>query len=130
MKKTKRLLVASAGFWLAGFMLLFVVSGLFGQQSSPPDQKAWTTAEDHQNMMQQLGIKKLRPGPSGREGQPNQANYDEATANPFPNLPEVLKLKNGKKVTNAKTWRSSAVPKLWRTLSAKSWDASPQISQK
>ncbi len=112
MKKTKRLFVASAGFWLAGFMLLFVVSGLFGQQSSAPEQKAWTTAEDHQNMMQQLGIKKLRPGPSGREGQPNQANYDEATANPFPNLPEVLKLKNGKKVTNAKTWRKQRRPEI------------------
>ena len=63
-------------------------------------------------MMQQLGIKKLRPGPSGREGAPNQANYDEATANPFPNLPEVLTLKNGKKVTNAKTWRKKRRPEI------------------
>ena len=112
MKKNKRMLVASAGSWLAGFMLLFVVSGLFGQQSSAPEQKAWTTADDHQNMMQQLGIKKLRPGPSGRDGAPNQANYDEATANPFPNLPEVLKLKNGKKVTNAKMWRKQRRPEI------------------
>jgi len=112
MEKAKRLLVASAGFWLAGFMLFFVVSGLFGQQSSAPEQKAWTTAEDHQNMMQQLGIKKLRPGPSGRDGAPNQANYDEATANPFPNLPEVLKLKNGKKVTNAETWWKQRRPEI------------------
>jgi len=130
MKKTKRLFVASAGFWLAGFVLVFMVSGLSGQQSSAPEQKAWTTAEDHQNMMQQLGIMKLRPGPSGREGQPNQANYDEAMANPFPNLPEVLKLKNARKSQMQRRGGSSAVPKLWRTLSVKSWDASPKTSQK
>src|SRR5678816_1841183 len=53
----------------------------------------WTAAEDHQNMMTQLGIKRLRPGPSGNESAPNHANYDEAIANPFPNLPEVLTLK-------------------------------------
>ena len=50
-------------------------------------------------MMEQLGIKALRPGPSGNEQAPNHANYDEATANPFPKLPDVLTLKNGKKVT-------------------------------
>ena len=61
------------------------------------DTKNWTTADDHQNMMAQLGIKALRPGPSGNESAPNHANYDEATANPYPNLPEVLTLKNGKK---------------------------------
>ncbi len=55
-------------------------------------------------MMAQLGIHKLRPGPSGNESDPNHANYDEATANPYPNLPEVLTLKNGKKVTSAKMW--------------------------
>ena len=55
-------------------------------------------------MLAQLGIKKLRPGPSGNESAPNHANYDEATANPFPDLPDVLVLKNGKKVTTADAW--------------------------
>ena len=41
-------------------------------------------------MMDQLGIKALRPGPSGNEKAPNHANYDEALANPFPNLPDPL----------------------------------------
>src|SRR5262245_46711359 len=61
--------------------------------------QGWTAADDHQDMMRQLGVRKLRPGPSGNESAPNHANYDEATANPFPNLPEVLTLKNGTKVT-------------------------------
>ena len=63
---------------------------------STVDTTNWTAAEDHQNMMDQLGIKALRPGPSGTESAPNHANYDESTANPFPDLPEVLTLKNGK----------------------------------
>ena len=71
-----------------------------GQQ--PPEPKNWTAAEDHQNMMEQLGIKSLRPGPSGTESAPNHANYDESLANPYPNLPDVLTLKNGKKVKSAK----------------------------
>jgi hypothetical protein len=48
----------------------------------------WTAEQDHKNMLEQLGIKKLRPGPSGRGGTPNSANYDPAKANPYPDLPD------------------------------------------
>ncbi|MBL8237371.1 MAG: hypothetical protein JNM66_08130 [Bryobacterales bacterium] len=70
------------------------------------------TAADHADMLRQLGITALRPGPSGRPGAPNQANYDETTANPFPNYPALLTLKNGKKVTNAKTWIQKRRPEI------------------
>jgi hypothetical protein len=70
------------------------------------------TAKDHQNMMAQLGIRKLRPGPSGTAGAPNQANYNEATANPYPNLPEVLTLKNNRKVTTADAWWKQRRPEI------------------
>jgi len=63
-------------------------------------------------MMDQLHIKALRPGPSGNESAPNHANYDEATANPYPNLPEVLTLNNGKKVTTAAMWWSRRRPEI------------------
>ena len=72
----------------------------------------WTAAEDHQNMMDQLGIKALRPGPSGNETAPNHANYDESKANPFPNLPDALTLKNGKKVTTAEMWWNQRRPEI------------------
>jgi hypothetical protein len=62
------------------------------------------TADDHRQMMAQLGIRALRPGPSGNESAPNAANYDEALANPYPDLPPVLTLKNGKQVTTAGQW--------------------------
>src|SRR5438477_11748222 len=78
--------------------------------ASVVDTKSWTAADDHQNMMDQLGIKSLRPGPSGTETAPNHANYDEAAANPFPDLPEVLRLKNGTKVTTAGMWWNQRRP--------------------
>lgn len=62
------------------------------------------TAADHRDMMNQLGITALRPGPSGNEQAPNHANYDEAVANPYPDYPEILVMKNGTKVTTAAQW--------------------------
>ncbi|HWQ92853.1 MAG TPA: acetylxylan esterase [Clostridia bacterium] len=72
----------------------------------------WTAAQDHQNMMDQLEIKALRPGPSGNEAAPNHANYDEATANPFPHLPEALSLKNGRRVGTAEMWWKQRRPEI------------------
>src|ERR1700730_13091891 len=96
-------------------LALFMASAVVGQQSSGslPQPISWTAAEDHQNMMDQLGIKALRPGPSGTETAPNHANYDESTANPFPILPAVLTLKNGKKVTAAAIWWNQRRPQIF-----------------
>lgn len=75
-----------------------------GAAAQTPEPLNWTTEQDHQNMMEQLGISKLRPGRNPREGTPNAANYDPAKANPFPDLPDLLTLKNGQKVTTAEQW--------------------------
>jgi len=72
----------------------------------------FTADQDHQNMMDQLGIKALRPGPSGDEKAPNHANYDESKANPFPNLPDPLIMNDGQKVTTAAIWRDMRRPEL------------------
>jgi lysophospholipase L1-like esterase len=64
----------------------------------------WTAQQDHQNMMDQLGIKAVRPGPSGNEQAPNHANYEESKANPFPDLPDALTLKSGQKVASPALW--------------------------
>ena len=87
-----------------------LLAGLYAQTTI--NTKNWTAAEDHQNMMEQLGIKALRPGPSGNESAPNHANYDEAAANPYPNLPDVLTLKNGKKVTTPAMWWNLRRPEI------------------
>jgi len=60
---------------------------------------------DHKRMMNLLGIDSIRRGANGNDpNAPNAANYDEAKANPFPELPDPLILKNGKKITTAKMW--------------------------
>jgi len=81
-------------------------------RSDLPQPINWTAEQDHQNMMDQLGIKGLRPGPSGNESGLNHANYDESKANPFPDLPDTLTLKNGKKVTSAQMWWKKRRPEV------------------
>jgi lysophospholipase L1-like esterase len=80
-----------------------------GQQSPPTN---WTAEQDHQNMMDQLGIKALRPGPSGNEKDPTHANYDEAKANPYGDLPDPLTMRNGQRVTSAEQWWKQRRPEI------------------
>ena len=97
-------------------MLLLSCAALFsaapGTSQTVAAPKDWTTAEDHRNMMEQLGIKALRPGPSGNEAAPNHANYDESAANPFPDYPEILKLKDGRPVTTPEIWWNERRPEI------------------
>ena len=79
---------------------------------SSPEPVEWTTDEDHQHMLDLLGIERLRPGPSGNEDAPNAANYDEATANPYPNLPPVLALESGTPITSPEDWWSLRRPEI------------------
>jgi hypothetical protein len=84
-----------SGCLVAGLITVVSVGDLYGQTVAAPEPLNWTAQQDHRNMMDQLGIKALRPGPSGRAGATNSANYDPAKANPYPDLPEPLMLKNG-----------------------------------
>ena len=71
------------------------------------------TEIDHKNMLAQLGITSLRQGANGNDPKaPNATNYDESKANPFPNLPDALTLKNGKKVNSSKVWWSKRRPEI------------------
>jgi hypothetical protein len=58
-------------------------------------------------MMEQLGITKLRPGPSGQVNAPDAANYDQAKANPFPDYPDALTLKTA--IKPSKWWNGFGV---------------------
>jgi hypothetical protein len=109
-----------SGCFVVGLTAAMSPGSLFGQRvlapsnGAMPEPKNWTAAQDHQNMKDQLGIKTLRPGPSGNApaGAPNAANYDPARANPYPDLPDVLTLKNGKKVTSAAMWWNQRRPEI------------------
>jgi len=57
--------------------------------------------DDYQNMLDQLGIKKMRRGRDARV----KDTSDEATANPFKDsMPDVLTFKDGTKVNSADHW--------------------------
>nr|WP_320021729.1 hypothetical protein [uncultured Draconibacterium sp.] len=81
-------------------------------KSKYPPLVTFTAEQDHANMMQQLGIKSLRPGPSGDESAPNHANYDESIANPCPELPDVLTTNDGQKVTTPEMWWNKRRPEI------------------
>jgi hypothetical protein len=89
-----------------------VAQNTASSQESLPPLVTYTDKQDRENMMQQLGIKRLRPGFSGNESDPNHANYDESLANPCPTLPDILTLKNGKKVSTADDWWNKRRPEL------------------
>ena len=80
--------------------------------ASLPPPVTMNADQDHQNMMDQLGVKALRPGPSGDEKAPNHANYDESKANPYPDAPDLLVMSNGEKVTTAKMWWDKRRPEI------------------
>src|SRR5215468_7518789 len=89
------------------------------QRPLTPEQQAQiqaqqeATRQDHQRMLEALKITSLRPGANPNNPQaPNAVNYDEAKANPYPKLPDLLVLKNGKKVTSAKVWWNQRRPEI------------------
>ena len=143
MNSTKRLFVASFAHFVAGSLAVLPATNLLGQQSPPavsaaapanasgmPQPMNWTAEQDHQNIMDQLGIKALRPGPSGNESDPNHANYDESKANPFPDLPDALTLKSGKKVTTAEVWWSQRRPEIVEDFEREIYGRVPKTTPK
>ena len=99
----------------AGLALLFrppTLSGDDAASSTAAEPVTLTTQEDHQDMMRQLGITALRPGPSGNASAPNHANYDEALANPYPKLPDALTLNDGQPVATPELWWGRRRPEL------------------
>jgi hypothetical protein len=94
-----------------GILFTIAVQSRAAEESatnSPP-----TANQDHERMMELLNITTLRPGRNGSNPQsPNYANYDEAKANPFPDLPAPLVLKNGMKITTAEQWWNHRRPEI------------------
>src|SRR5437764_15047410 len=113
-----------------GFVLLALSMDLTAGDSQPPPVQL-TAQEDHQRLMDLLHITALRPGADGRNTQaPNAANYDESKANPYPNLPDPLVLKNGKKVTSAAVWWSLRRPEIVEDFDREIYGRAPQNTPK
>jgi hypothetical protein len=69
------------------------------------------TLRDYHQMMDQLHIASMRPGPGNHKDAP-PANFDETKANPYPKLPDPLILNNGTKVTTARVWWQQRRPEI------------------
>src|SRR4030042_4694692 len=116
-------------------VLLFALS-VCAQQSQRRGNNQWTeirrlTDEDHQAMMDQLGIASLRPGRNGMDpNAPNYANYDESKATLSPNLPDPLILKNGQKVTTAEMWWNQRRPEIVEDFDREIYGRTPQETPK
>ncbi|HUE81484.1 MAG TPA: GDSL-type esterase/lipase family protein [Pyrinomonadaceae bacterium] len=93
MIKFKRLWFAIA---LPSLVFSVFVSAQSERDGGFPAQVIFTEQGDHRNMMEQLGIRALRPGADPK----NRSIFDEADANRYP-LPQLLIMKNGTRVRNA-----------------------------
>jgi lysophospholipase L1-like esterase len=94
----------------AALLILILLSATcLGAQTLPPSSR-----EDHADMMRQLGITQLRPGANGRAaaGEAGAANYDPARANPYPDWPDILTSRNGRKVTSPEMWWQTRRPEI------------------
>lgn len=76
-------------------------------------QAKLNTEDDHQRLLDLLGIDALRRGADGDPNSEFAANYDERYANANLNsLPELLRLNDGSAVTSATAWRDQRRPEL------------------
>jgi hypothetical protein len=131
MSKTRA--VRSVGLVLAGLIFVLSVHLLLraARAAGGPPPVKLTKQEDHQRIMDLLHITQLRRGKAGRDKtDPNFANYDESKANPYPNLPDPLTLKNGKKVTSASDWWNKRRPEIVEDFDREIYGRVPKVTPK
>src|SRR6202021_1734447 len=81
------------------------------QAPAPPSDAdraaiAAVSAAERDRELKLLGITQLQPpGPAYDIGKPGNANYDESRANPYPTIPDVLRLNDGTRVTTPEQWK-------------------------
>ena len=119
---------------LAVLAILGGASCMSAQQTPPPTAQQLEiqrlSIEDRQVMMDLLGIKTLRLGPTSRDvpqpGRLGPVNYEESKANPYPRLPDPLVLKNGQKVTSAQMWWKQRRPEIVEDFDREIYGRAPQ----
>ena len=102
MKSIRTACRLAVGAFVGAWLTAGSVSSQPGK-SNTTKQPAFIPAgyDDYQNMLDQLGIKKVRPGRNAR----GKDASDEATANPYKDsMPDLMTFKDGTKVTSADQW--------------------------
>ncbi|NHK28338.1 acetylxylan esterase [Parvularcula flava] len=88
-----------------------------------------TAEEDHRRMLDLLGLEALRPGRNGMDPEAeNYANYDEATSNPYPDLPPLMITENGEPVTGPQMWEETRRPELVGIFSEEIYGHAPAVT--
>jgi hypothetical protein len=103
-----------ANLFLASGVSLTLITAVAAQTQAPavppaaPDRAAITAASaaERDRELKLLGITAMLPPATAYDiGKPGNANYDEAKANPYPKLPEVLTMNDGTRVTTPAQWK-------------------------
>ena len=102
-----------------------------GEREAYFEQLREASVADHKRMMKLLNIDSIRRGANGSDpNAPNAANYDEAKANPFPELPDPLTFKNGRKVTSPKMWWNERRPEIIEDFDREIYGREPKVIPK
>jgi endo-1,4-beta-xylanase len=123
---TKSFIYGAVGVNLAIFTALHALGQPAAKTTASKTPVVFTTQQDHQNMLDQLGISKLRPGRSADAGSPNAANYEETKANPYPELPEILTTATGETVDTAESWWKNRRPEIVELLEREVYGRIPE----
>ena len=103
-----------ASVFLASGASLTLITAVAAQTPAPvtppavPDRAAIiaASAAERNRELQLLGITAMQPPATAYDiGKPGNANYDEAKANPYPKLPDLLTMNNGTRVTTPAQWK-------------------------
>jgi hypothetical protein len=124
-----------AGFFIINLVIAFNGYTQFGRLSPADslrrDSVNKVIQQDYNQMLAQLHITSVRQGANGNDPKaPNAANYDESKANPYPDLPDPLTLKNGKKVTTARMWWDQRRPEIVEDFDREIYGSAPKNTPK
>jgi lysophospholipase L1-like esterase len=118
-----------------GGILLIAWSGISGAEPEPAPQPRTprpinpTAQQDRQQMLDQLKIPAdvMRRGPSGWDPKaPDYQNTDEARANPWPNLPQMMVTKGRKAVDTPQLWWTVRRPEIVEYFDAEVYGRVPR----
>ena len=104
--------------------IIFAASAAPGQTTpdqAPPPVKL-SAEDDMKRLCALLNVEPILKRPA--------YNYDESKANPFPNLPDPLLLKNGQKVTDAQTWWDKRRPEIAEDFEREVYGRTPKDTPK
>jgi hypothetical protein len=109
-----------------GLIAVFSAPSLFAQEPQP---MTLTAQQDRQLMLDQLKIpaSAMRPGANGmNRNAPNYQNTDEARANPWPNLPQMMVCKDRTLVTTPEQWWNKRRPEIVEYFDAEVYGRVPR----